>query len=122
MGLIEKTFEPPAVTVDMLQRGGVKDDDMQDYAGKPADEVFKTLPGQRFERSQFNIPDRPIINPSGLEGTWRVGNEAQFAEWDESLHPRDEKGKFTDGSGGGKSGPEKNQNREVRCEKKIGKE
>jgi phage gp29-like protein len=58
-----KDFETPTVKADDLRAYGLSDDDVKKYSGQDVTDVFGKI-NDKFTRSHFNIPERPILNPS----------------------------------------------------------
>jgi hypothetical protein len=64
-GRAARDFAPPNVTADQLRMAGITDSrQVKALSGRPVTEVIGELSGDRFPRSQFNRPNRPLLNPS----------------------------------------------------------
>lgn len=63
-------FPAPRLSADQLAAGGIPPEDRERLVGRPVNDVLgdRALQADRFPRSQFAIPERPLLNPSGLYG------------------------------------------------------
>lgn len=65
-----RDFDPPTVTRGDLIAAGITDSaKLKEWSGRSVIELQNQIPGDYFPRSQYDIPNRALINPSGLEGT-----------------------------------------------------
>lgn len=65
MGLIDRRdFPVPSVNASQLRASGLNDRDVKRYAGQSAASLNRELPGDAFPRTVYDIPQRPMINPS----------------------------------------------------------
>ena len=84
-----------------LPKAAKKDEANDEGEAKP-----EAKPGEGKPPEELKIPPVPetkAVKPEPLTEPGKVGKKAPFVKWDESEHPREDDGKFTDGGGSASS-------------------